>query len=70
VGTKVYDVTPFLDDHPGGKKILLKIGGMDATKEFQKFHNETVLATVAPKYCITMPTIQKFHHDFLHTLAT
>jgi cytochrome b involved in lipid metabolism len=52
VAYKVYDVTPFLEDHPGGKKILLKVGGMDATKEFQKFHNDSVLATIAPKYCI------------------
>lgn len=52
VGNKVYDVTSFLEDHPGGKKILLKVGGMDATKEFTKFHNDTVLATIAPKYCI------------------
>lgn len=52
VGNKVYDITPFLDDHPGGKKILLKVGGMDASKEFQKFHSESVLTTVASKYCI------------------
>eukprot|EP00026_Physarum_polycephalum_P005611 Phypoly_transcript_05646.p1 GENE.Phypoly_transcript_05646~~Phypoly_transcript_05646.p1 ORF type:complete len:560 (+),score=69.76 Phypoly_transcript_05646:55-1680(+) len=52
VGNKVYDVTPFLEDHPGGKKILIKVGGTDASKEFQKFHNDTVLATVASKYYI------------------
>lgn len=52
VANKVYDVTPFLDEHPGGKKILLKVGGMDATKEFQKFHNDNVLAVIAPKYYI------------------
>lgn len=52
VGNKVYDVTPFLEEHPGGKKILLRAGGMDATKEFQKFHNESVLTTIASKYYI------------------
>jgi cytochrome b involved in lipid metabolism len=28
---QVYDVTNFLDDHPGGAAIILKYGGKDAT---------------------------------------
>ena len=28
---EVYDVTNFLDDHPGGAAIILKYGGTDAT---------------------------------------
>jgi len=51
IENKVYDVTKFLGDHPGGKKILLKVGGQDATKEFHKFHSEVVLQhTAAPFY--------------------
>jgi len=32
---KVYDVTRFLDSHPGGADILLDAAGYDATTEFE-----------------------------------
>ena len=28
-GTKVYDITEFLDDHPGGADLILEYGGKD-----------------------------------------
>ncbi|KAH7116245.1 mitochondrial cytochrome-like protein b2 [Dendryphion nanum] len=36
--SKVYDVTSFLPQHPGGAAILLKQAGTDATNEFKKYH--------------------------------
>ncbi|KAI2616820.1 hypothetical protein GGR54DRAFT_223360 [Hypoxylon sp. NC1633] len=40
---KVYDVTPYLDQHPGGAAILIKQGGRDATSEFRTVHSQDVL---------------------------
>eukprot|EP00009_Paramoeba_aestuarina_P003397 CAMPEP_0201521558 /NCGR_PEP_ID=MMETSP0161_2-20130828/14846_1 /ASSEMBLY_ACC=CAM_ASM_000251 /TAXON_ID=180227 /ORGANISM="Neoparamoeba aestuarina, Strain SoJaBio B1-5/56/2" /LENGTH=82 /DNA_ID=CAMNT_0047920211 /DNA_START=58 /DNA_END=306 /DNA_ORIENTATION=+ len=44
VDGKVYDVTKFLSEHPGGKKVLLKECGKDGSKKFELFHNDRVLA--------------------------
>ena len=32
---KVYDVTPFMDDHPGGSEIMLDVTGRDSTDDFE-----------------------------------
>ncbi|RAO73927.1 uncharacterized protein BHQ10_009939 [Talaromyces amestolkiae] len=40
----VYDLTKFLSEHPGGKKILQGVAGKDASKKFHKYHRKTTLA--------------------------
>ena len=35
---KVYDVTKFMVDHPGGKEAILLFAGKDATEEFDMLH--------------------------------
>ncbi|ESK97375.1 mitochondrial cytochrome [Moniliophthora roreri MCA 2997] len=45
---KVYDVTEFLDDHPGGSKIILKYAGKDATQEYDPIHPPDAIITNLP----------------------
>lgn len=49
VDENVYDVTGFVDEHPGGSKILKRVAGKDATKQFWKYHNESVLKKYSEK---------------------
>jgi L-lactate dehydrogenase (cytochrome) len=42
---KVYDVTDFLDDHPGGSKIILKYAGKDATAAYDPIHPPDAITT-------------------------
>ena len=35
IGTKVYDITPFLEDHPGGADLVLEYGGKDVQAMMQ-----------------------------------
>ncbi|PXF50055.1 Nitrate reductase [NADH] [Gracilariopsis chorda] len=40
VDGKVYDATPYLDDHPGGKASILMNAGQDSTEEFMAIHSD------------------------------
>ncbi|KAK6333065.1 hypothetical protein TWF718_010889 [Orbilia javanica] len=48
----VYDLTTFKNEHPGGKKILERVAGKDATVQFQKYHKDSVLDKYKPKFCV------------------
>jgi L-lactate dehydrogenase (cytochrome) len=45
---KVYDLTEFLPDHPGGAKQVLKYAGKDATRVFDPLHSRAILDTMLP----------------------
>ncbi|OBZ69492.1 Cytochrome b2, mitochondrial [Grifola frondosa] len=45
---KVYDVTEFLPEHPGGSKIILKYAGKDATAEYDPIHPPNAITTNLP----------------------
>jgi L-lactate dehydrogenase (cytochrome) len=47
----VYDMTEFLNEHPGGKSILLKYAGSDATRAFSSYHPFSLLELL-PKSAI------------------
>ncbi len=38
LGSNVYDVTPYLAVHPGGRETILECAGRDATKAFEGVH--------------------------------
>lgn len=46
VNGNVFDLTNFINEHPGGKKVLLKKAGKDASKEFKTFHNDAIMQRV------------------------
>lgn len=49
-----FDVTSYVDQHPGGVSILKKFNGKDATEAFNviKGHNESTVIDMLDKFCI------------------
>jgi cytochrome b involved in lipid metabolism len=39
----VFDVTAFIEDHPGGRSVILRTGGKDATEAFDAVHSMDLL---------------------------
>ncbi|KAH8835161.1 FMN-dependent dehydrogenase-domain-containing protein [Flagelloscypha sp. PMI_526] len=48
IKNQVYDVTEFLDEHPGGAAIILKYAGKDATSAYEPIHPSDALAKSLP----------------------
>ncbi|XP_053676643.1 cytochrome b5-like [Anopheles nili] len=43
----VYDVTKYLEDHPGGSDLIAEFAGKDGTKEFEDFgHSSDAIRTL------------------------
>ncbi|GFZ42845.1 Cytochrome b5 [Saitozyma sp. JCM 24511] len=46
---KVYDVTRFMDEHPGGDEVLLEEAGRDATEAFEDVGHSDEARAMLPK---------------------
>ncbi|KAF2124867.1 Inositolphosphorylceramide-B hydroxylase [Dothidotthia symphoricarpi CBS 119687] len=60
IGTKVYDVTDFLSDHPGGEEYILEYGGKDVTEilkdEISHTHSDSAYEMLDEYLVGFMPT--------------
>ncbi|GER46738.1 cytochrome b5 [Striga asiatica] len=52
ISGKVYDVTTFMDDHPGGDEVLLSATGKDATNDFEDVGHSDSAREMLHKYYI------------------
>ncbi|GKT42780.1 cytochrome b2, mitochondrial [Colletotrichum spaethianum] len=59
-------VHDFLDEHPGGAKLIIKCAGRDATEDYDTIHNpDLITETLSPDHCLgpvdpfTLPTVQE-----------
>jgi cytochrome b involved in lipid metabolism len=52
IHNNVYDVTKFLEEHPGGEEVLLEQAGKDATENFEDVGHSTDARTMMKDYHI------------------
>ncbi|MCJ1328108.1 hypothetical protein MMC10_004783 [Thelotrema lepadinum] len=51
VHKKVYDVTTFLQEHPGGPNVILQYAGTDATAAYDEIHAPGIIVESLPEQC-------------------
>ncbi|XP_027119009.1 cytochrome b5, seed isoform-like [Coffea arabica] len=52
INAKAYDVTNFLDDHPGGGDVLLEAAGKDASEEFESAGHGSAARLMLDEYYV------------------
>ncbi|XP_049875259.1 cytochrome b5-like [Pectinophora gossypiella] len=65
INNDVYDVTAFLNEHPGGEDALLKYGGKDGTQAFEDVGHSPDARELMKKFKIGSlhPQERKFYVD-------
>ncbi|RUS19002.1 cytochrome b5-like heme/steroid binding domain-containing protein, partial [Jimgerdemannia flammicorona] len=69
IDNKVYDVTDFISEHPGGQKVIETHVGKDATDIFHAMHPESAYEVLANNYVGDLETqepkkvTESFEHD-------
>jgi cytochrome b involved in lipid metabolism len=51
-GPKVYDITKYLDDHPGGAEVMLDVAGQNADEFFEDIGHSKEARSELEKYLI------------------
>ena len=51
-GPKVYDVTNYLDDHPGGREVMIDLAGKNADELFEDIGHSHEARKIMQKYMI------------------
>ena len=52
IHNKVYDVTKFLDEHPGGEEVILDVGGRFGSEPFEDVGHSEDARFVVYVYCV------------------
>lgn len=52
IHNKIYDITSFLEEHPGGEEVLLEQAGTDATESFEDVGHSTDAREMLEQYYI------------------
>ena len=50
IHNKVYDITKYLDDHPGGEEVLMDRAGQDGTEDFEDVGHSQQARDTLKKY--------------------
>ncbi|CAJ1949315.1 unnamed protein product [Sphenostylis stenocarpa] len=64
---KVYNVTKFLEDHPGGDDVLLSSTGKDATNDFEDIGHSTSAVAMMDEFYVGDIDTSTFPNKFKYT---